>query len=235
MDMYMRIFILIFFLCFSICSNAVPSYSDVIKNFDKNKIEQSEKDLRAAMNLSSRKNMPTEADEKKSFQLLKSAANSGNVYAMHNLALSYLSGRGINADKREAFNWYLLAAKFDFAGSQNNLGDLYEKGEGVSKSYGEAIYWYTRSAMQGEPTAYLSLGHLYQNGNGVQKNYVDAAFWFSLAKAYLPDGKNQKSSAEALSQCLDNLTDQEKVEVDSRARIFKPYRQESRTMSDKGN
>ncbi len=232
---FMRFLVFILFIFFCIQSYAVPTFTEIIKKFDKKNIEQSEKDLSAAMDLTDRRNMPTVADDKKAFQLLKLSANNGNVYAMHNLALRYKNGHGVQADTREAFNWYLLASKLDFAGSQNNLGDLYEKGEGVNKSYSDAMYWYTRSAMQGEPTAYLSLGHMYQNGKGVEKNLVDAAFWFAIAKAYLPDGRNQKSAAESLISCLASLNESEKIEVDLRARIFKPYRQEMRTLSDKSN
>jgi TPR repeat protein len=170
----------------------------------------------------------------KGLEMLRSAADSGQPFAMHDLAL-LLGHRGDKQSMVEAARWYRLSAEvggIGFAGSQNNLGDMYENGHGLPKSPGDAIYWYVRSAMQGEPTAYLSLGFCFADGVGVQIDPVEAAFWLLLAVRELHEGSNRNDASEKLAELRKAMSPEQIAEATKKADIFKPLRQTKYKIGD---
>ena len=74
-----------------------------------------------------------------------SAAERGNVKAMHNLAVA-ASRESSNADFALAAKWYAEAASYGLAASQFNLGVLAEHGLGIQKSLAEAYKWFSLAA-----------------------------------------------------------------------------------------
>lgn len=228
-----RFCILLIFISFSRSVISAPTYTDIINIATSEKLEIADKEYLEALRLSDRANLPNKEMLGNAFKLLKSAAEKGHIYAMHDLAIHYKRGTNTEVNYNEAFEWYMIAAKLGFAGSQNNLGDMYESGQGVKQSYADAVYWYTQAAMQGEPTAYLSLGNLYMKGLGVKKNLVESAFWFTLAKAALPEGLNLKDASLAIQEVEKNLNYEQKKEVELRSRLFKPLRQTAAKLKDR--
>lgn len=173
-------------------------------------------------------------DLSKGLEMLRSAANAGHPFAMHDLAL-HLRYIGDQRSLAEAAHWYRVAAEvwgIGFAGSQNNLGDMYENGNGLPKSPGDAIYWYVRSAMQGEPTAYLSLGFCFADGVGVQNDPVEAAFWLLLAVRDLHEGSNRNDASEKLAELRRSMTVEQLEQATIKADLFKPLRQTKYTIGD---
>lgn len=173
-------------------------------------------------------------DLSKGLEMLRSAANSGHPFAMHDLAL-HLRHTGDQRSLAEAAHWYRLAAEvggIGFAGSQNNLGDMYENGHGLPKSPGDAIYWYVRSAMQGEPTAYLSLGLCFADGVGVQIDPIEAAFWLLLAVRDLHEGSNRNDASEKLTELRKSMLAEQLEQATKRAEVFMPLRQTKYKIGD---
>lgn len=170
----------------------------------------------------------------KGLEMLRSAADFGQPFAMHDLAL-FLRHRGDRQSMVEAASWYRRAAEvggIGFAGSQNNLGDMYENGNGLPKSSGDAVYWYVRAAMQGEPTAYLSLGLCFSDGVGVQKDPVEAAFWLLLAVRELHEGSNRNEAADKLAALRKVMTPEQVSEASRKAEVFQPLRQTKYKIGD---
>jgi TPR repeat protein len=229
-----KLYILVLILVsFSTSVFSAPSFNSIFDSITDESIEIADNEYDEAMQLSDRANMPTKEMLEKAFKLYKSAAEKGNIFAMHNLARSYQNGKFTSINYDEAFEWYLNASKFGFAGSQNNLGDMYENGKGTKQSYSDAVYWYTQAAMQGEPTAYFSLGSIYKDGLGVQKNLVESALWLTLAKANLTDGLNLKDAITLLNEITNNISSEQLKEVETRARSFEPLRQTGTKISDR--
>jgi localization factor PodJL len=69
---------------------------------------------------------------------------------MHNLAIAYANGSGIDKNFAEAARWFRSAADRGFADSQFNLAVLYERGLGVKASLPEAYKWYAIAAAEGD-------------------------------------------------------------------------------------
>ena len=159
-------------------------------------------------------------------KLLRQAAVTGHLFAMHDLALHLRAGTIVPKDYAAAARWYRRAAEWGgwgFAGSQNNLGDMYEKGRGVSKSLGDAIYWYTRAALQGEPTAYLSLGECFADGIGVTKDLIEAHFWLSLAAKNLHEGTNRASAMSKLQEIEKFMLTEHIESAKAKVNAYTPY------------
>jgi TPR repeat protein len=110
-----------------------------------------------------------------------SAAARGNVYAMNDLGLLYLQGKGVARDYAEAFRWFEKAQNGGNALAMNNIGFLYERGQGVPQDYAEARRWYEKAAEKGNALAMNNLGQLYRTGQGVPKNPAEAKRWFEKA------------------------------------------------------
>jgi localization factor PodJL len=90
------------------------------------------------------------ADQSKAVQWYSVAAKAGNRKAMHNLAVAYAQGSGVQKDMASAAQWFGRAAALGLADSQFNLAVLYERGMGVPQSLSEAYKWYAIAAAQGD-------------------------------------------------------------------------------------
>jgi localization factor PodJL len=92
-------------------------------------------------------------DPRFGFRWMSAAALNGNVKAMHNVAVAFLSGSGTEKDPREAANWFNKAASMGYRDSAFDLAVLYERGEGVGQSTQRALYWYDNAAAAGDKEA----------------------------------------------------------------------------------
>ncbi|HEY2011394.1 MAG TPA: hypothetical protein VGH23_20565 [Rhizomicrobium sp.] len=88
----------------------------------------------------------TTADPVKAAHWYEMSANQGNRKAMHNLAVSYASGKNM----AEAARWFAKAAALGLSDSQFNLAVLYERGDGVPQSLLDAYKWYSIAAAAGD-------------------------------------------------------------------------------------
>lgn len=92
-------------------------------------------------------------DPRHAVKWYEAAAAQGNVKAMHNLALAYLSGDGVERNSTTAITWFTKAANGGYVDSAMNLAVLYDRGEGVDRSPQEALRWYDEAAAKGDSEA----------------------------------------------------------------------------------
>jgi hypothetical protein len=89
----------------------------------------------------------------RAFRWFSTAAARGNAKAMHNLAMAYLNGQGVEKDTAAAVNWLVKAANSGYRDSAFDLAVLYERGEGVARSPRDALKWYDNAAALGDSQA----------------------------------------------------------------------------------
>jgi TPR repeat protein len=120
---------------------------------------------------------------KEAFTLFQTGADYGDRSSMHNLAMSYLNGRGVAQDYGKAHEWYEKAANNGVSNAMTALGELYANGRGVEQDHVKAREWYEKAADKGEARAMVLLGALYAEGQGVKQDYAKAREWFEKAAA----------------------------------------------------
>jgi TPR repeat protein len=89
----------------------------------------------------------------RAFRWFSTAAARGNAKAMHNLAMAYLNGQGVEKDTAAAVNWLVKAANSGYRDSAFDLAVLYERGEGVARSPQDALKWYDTAVSLGDSQA----------------------------------------------------------------------------------
>ena len=115
--------------------------------------------------------------------LLKIAADNGDVGCQYTVAKMYEQGKGFLQNDREAFRYYLMAARNGDRTAQTNVGRYYSLGIGVEQNATEYIYWNTQAANNGESIAMNNMGNAYENGKGVTKDNALAREWYQKAMA----------------------------------------------------
>ena len=126
-------------------------------------------------------------------------AKKGNSAAEFNVAVSYMSGNGVDRDERAGAEWMAKAAMHGDTDAQFNLGTMYAQGIGVPKSGDDSVKWYRLAAEQESARAQYWLGHAYENGEGVPQSYDDAVKWYRKA-AELGDGYARERLSEIEKQ-----------------------------------
>jgi TPR repeat protein len=81
------------------------------------------------------------------------AVEAGNVLAIHNLAVCYSWGRGVNHDQAEAARLFQMLAEQGNSMAQYNLGIAYLYGKGVAKDLVQAHKCFKLAAEQGYEAA----------------------------------------------------------------------------------
>ena len=151
------------------------------------------------------------------YQLFRSLADSGNVFAQGIIGVMYAKGQGVPQDDAEAVKWYRRAADQGNAAAQLALASMYAKGRGVSQSDTEAVKWYRRAADQGEAWAQTSLGVMYARGQGVSRDYISAYVWFDLSAA-----QGDQAAASNRDAAARRMTPAQIAEAQKLARQWKP-------------
>lgn len=107
---------------------------------------------------------------------LRIAADLGNVTALHNLAVLYLEGRGVEQSLEEGHRLSLLAAKGGgFPGTPFNVANSASDGC-------EAVKWMTFAASEGSFKAQHILGAWYSRGeHGLTRSIEMAIYWIQMA------------------------------------------------------
>jgi uncharacterized protein len=119
------------------------------------------------------------------FELLKIAANQGDVFALYNLGLSYRHGLGVKQDYEEAAKWFAMAVAKDFPDAFNALGIELYLGRGVDQDFAAAIEHFSYAAIGGVSNANYNLGIAYFEGRGVTK---DKSIAYNLIRSAAQDG-----------------------------------------------
>ena len=122
-------------------------------------------------------------NQSEAFDLLKQAANQGDVVAHYLLGIVYMTKENSQElDEKEAVKWFRLPASQGHADAQSLLGMLYLDGKGVKQSSEEAIRLMRMAAVQaGHPDAQFSLFKMYAQGEGVERDLEEAMKWLISA------------------------------------------------------
>jgi len=85
-----------------------------------------------------------EEEERRTYEMLASAAENGDSGIWLALGVACASGTGVDRDFVQAASWLTKAAKNGDAISQALLGMMYETGMGVPRDQDESARWYAR-------------------------------------------------------------------------------------------
>jgi uncharacterized protein len=102
--------------------------------------------------------------------LLKKAADAGDIPAMLRLAQTYASGSDVAMDVREAYRWYGRAANAGSPEGQYQLGLGYARGLGVDKDEEKAKVWLKKASANGYSIADSVLESLALTGSDTINN-----------------------------------------------------------------
>ena len=94
------------------------------------------------------------------FEWFSKAADAGHVEAMHELALCYELGCGVEQSDEKALDWYMRAACLGHATAKYSVGEAYEEARGVPQSDEEACIWYYKAAIDGDEDGKQALRRL---------------------------------------------------------------------------
>ena len=137
-----------------------------------------------ATNLAKRWPSLVEVREKwdgQSLDVVRQAAEKGDLTAEHYLGFCYSSGERAQSNAALALSWYQRAGEAGYLPSFNNLGVLYHEGKLVPHDPARAIGYYRQAASGGMAQAQANLAFAYQNGEGVAADAQEALKWFRQA------------------------------------------------------
>jgi len=120
-------------------------------------------------------------DKAMAVALFRAAAMQGNLKAMHNLAIAYAEGRGVDPDAAAAADWFARAAAHGYVDSAFDLAVLYERGLGVTQDLAQALKWYDVAALAGDAPAAARAEFLRQ-----QMPLEKAQAALAAARAFMP-------------------------------------------------
>lgn len=112
--------------------------------------------------------------------LMKNAAQQGDVVAMSLLGDKYLKGDGVEKDIKKGIAWLTNAADKGNSLAQQSLGYTYLF-ESTIQNDSKAFFWFKKSAEQGDGISQLELANMYANGSGVVKDLKLASQWLKKA------------------------------------------------------
>lgn len=123
------------------------------------------------------------ADYETAFAEFRKLAEAGDPHGQFNLAVMYLTGRGIEADIAKSVEWHRKAADQGLAAAQHGLGVLHYKGDGVPQDFAEALKWFRLAAAQQFSSSEFNLAAMHFNEQGVVRNDLEIVKWISLSAA----------------------------------------------------
>lgn len=120
-------------------------------------------------------------DYKTALREFSKDAAAGNANAQFNLAILYLTGRGVKRDLSKAVEWHLKAAAQGLPAAEHGLGVIYYQGLGVKQDYAQALVWFRRAAAKGFADSEFNIGVMYFNSQGVRRDDFEVVKWVTLA------------------------------------------------------
>ena len=181
-------------------------------------------------------------DFEKALLFLKTEAERGNGFAMHDFAKIYMLGIGCQKDETLAQKWFKKtfdafieaekhSDKPDYL--QYRIGKLYSFGYGVKQDYLKAAEWYEKAVAQGNPFAAYSLGSLYLRGQGVDEDAEKAYELFVMAANH-DEKQNAYAAYELGRMCAEgNGTDKDEKASDRwYKKAYRGFESIERNMAD---
>ena len=118
---------------------------------------------------------PKTTPQEEIVKLYQQAANMGYWLAIHNLAMSYYLGDGIEEDGKKALYWFKEIEKLDIPEGYTNMALVYRKGIGVPIDSDKSRGYMIKAAQAGDVDSQFYLAHdLYgqQNQNSKFQGYA---------------------------------------------------------------
>lgn len=112
-------------------------------------------------------------DLPKAFDLFKSSAELGNIYAIRKVAMMYRYGIGVKQDAAQAFLWTKLLADLNLTFAEYIVGIDYWNGFGVPKNNSPALDWIQKAAHSGYYPAIKWLVERKETIFGISKSDVN--------------------------------------------------------------
>ena len=112
---------------------------------------------------------------------LMQRAGGGDMLAQQELAVRYLTGRGVKADTARGAFWTIKAAAWDMLPARFNLGILFTNGWGLDWNPFEAYNQFLWCAERGMPESQYALATIFMEDLVVQKNWGEARRWLRAA------------------------------------------------------
>jgi len=121
------------------------------------------------------KAIPKTMPQEQIVKLYQQAANLGHWLAMHNLAVSYYQGNGIEESEEQALYWFKEIEKLDIHEGYADMALVYRKGIGVAIDPEKSRDYMMKAAQMGDADSQFYLGHdLYdeQQQNRLYQGYA---------------------------------------------------------------
>ncbi|MBT8567353.1 sel1 repeat family protein [Polynucleobacter paneuropaeus] len=194
MKFFTRIFLLLFVVMVSACSNSEDgvkaygsgNYAEALKILAP-LAKKGDSKAQEYMGLMYSKGLGVPENFVEAAKWFQMAVDQNNPDAQVDLANMYAAGVGVPKNNSEALRLYKLAAGQKNAYAENKLGDVYHDGILVPQDYFEALKWYRLAAEHGSSNAQYNISLLYMFGKGVNPNMEEAFKWAKLAA----DQKNE--------------------------------------------
>lgn len=90
--------------------------------------------------------------------LYKAAAEKGHWPSMHNLAVHYYEGNGIEESEEKALYWWRQIEALDIPDGYTHMARVYRLGIGVKPDTGKALEYMGKAARLGDPDAQFMVG-----------------------------------------------------------------------------
>ena len=107
---------------------------------------------------------------RRAVELWEEAAELGSIRALHNLALSYLRGEGVEQDMAVWIHFYKKAAMQGCALSRHNLGGT----EAEKGNYDRAVNHLLISAKMGHDPSVEIIRRIFMDGHATKEQYAEA-------------------------------------------------------------
>ncbi|OHT16205.1 hypothetical protein TRFO_13364 [Tritrichomonas foetus] len=128
-----------------------------------------------------RKLLNNGTDEKQGLELIKSAADNGDILAMHELGTMYFYGNHVPQSGEYSLYYLRNAADRNHVESALMLYQMLKDGRGTQKNLQLAIHYCKKAASLNNNQAMFELGAAYQQGVGVVQNINEAAKYYKLS------------------------------------------------------
>ena len=161
---------------------ALVAESTQLKEKEKSLLEEKDQLLVTRRVLEAKLEIATNGRNKKAFDMLTSASDSGNIDADHELSLFYLFGEYVKEDHARALAMLETNSDADLAAAQTVLAKIHSMGfYGYDKDQGQAHELFVRAAEQDDSEAQYHLGRQFDLGEGVSENKEQALVWYLKA------------------------------------------------------
>lgn len=145
----------------------------------------------------------TREDDEVVFRIFRHLAESGNVYAMCELANLYLRGQGTVTNDAESAAWYQKAhAATNYFGTCG-LAGAYRNGRGVAIDIPRAVELYKEAERHGVGGAAYELGEIYEQGLLGKADIAEAIRWHKRSLQAKNNGFGHREKSEAALKRLE--------------------------------